>query len=52
MKTRYSVYCEELGGFEVNSYELTRKDALKMARELLDERKEEVTIVKLGVPNE
>ncbi len=48
MSDRYSVYCEEeLAGFEVNAYYLTQKKALKMAMDLLDEGKEQVTIVNM-----
>ena len=48
MSNRYSVYCEEeLGGFEVNAYVLTLKQALNMAQDLFLEGNTEVTIVKL-----
>lgn len=48
MKERYSVYCEEeMADLEVNSYYLTQKQALKIAKELLDEGKEEVVIVNM-----
>jgi hypothetical protein len=48
MSAIYSVYCEEeLAGFEVNAYYLTQEKALKMAMDLLDEGKEEVTIVNM-----
>jgi len=47
-KKIYSVYCEEeLPGFEVNAYYLSRKGAFKMASELFDEGKEQVTIVNM-----
>ena len=51
MSDRYSVYCEEeiAGGFEVNAYYLTQKKALKMAMDLLDEGKEEVSIVNMEI---
>jgi len=48
MSNRYSIFCEEeLAGFEVNAYYLTQEKALKMAMDLLDEGKEEVTIVNM-----
>jgi hypothetical protein len=48
MNNIYSVYCEEeLAGFEVNAYYLTQEKALKMAMDLLDEGKEQVTIVNM-----
>lgn len=50
MKTKsiYSIYCEdELPGFEVNAYYLTKSQALKMANELLNEGNKEVTIVNM-----
>jgi len=49
MNQTYSVFCEEeiAGGFEVNAYYLTQKKALKMAMDLLNEGKEEVTIVNM-----
>jgi hypothetical protein len=48
MNDRYSVYCEEeLAGFEVNAYYLTQEKALKMTMDLLDEGKEQVTIVNM-----
>jgi hypothetical protein len=53
MSDRYSVYCEEeMAGFEVNSYVLTLKGALKMTNELFLEGKTEVTIVNLGDDDE
>lgn len=48
MSDKYSVFCdEELAGFEVNAYYLTQEKALKMAMDLLDEGKKEVTIVNM-----
>jgi len=45
---RYSVYCEEeMADLEVNAYYLTQEKALKMAMDLLDEGKEQVTIVNM-----
>ena len=47
-KKVYSVYCEEeMVDMEVNAYYLTRKGAFKMASELFDEGKEQVTIVNM-----
>ena len=47
-KKIYSVYCEEeMADMEVNAYYLTRKGAFKMANELFDEGKEQVTIVNM-----
>jgi len=48
MNDRYSVYCEEeMADLEVNAYYLTQEKALKMAMDLLDEGKEQVTIVNM-----
>lgn len=48
MSDRYSVYCEEeMADLEVNAYYLTINQALKMAKELLNEGKEEVVIVNM-----
>jgi phosphopantothenate synthetase len=48
MNDRYSVYCEEeMADLEVNAYYLTINQALKMAKELLNEGKEEVVIVNM-----
>ena len=48
MSDRYSVYCEEeMADLEVNAYYLTINQALKMAKELLIEGKEEVVIVNM-----
>ena len=48
MSDRYSVYCEEeMADLEVNAYYLTQEKALKMAMDLLDEGKEQVTIVNM-----
>ena len=48
MSDYYSVYCEEeLQGMEINAYYLTQEKALKMAKELLNEGKEEVVIVNM-----
>jgi hypothetical protein len=47
-KKIYSVYCEEeMADMEVNAYYLSRKEAFKMASELFDEGKEQVTIVNM-----
>jgi hypothetical protein len=47
-KKIYSVYCEEeMADMEVNAYYLTRKGAFRMASELFDEGKEQVTIVNM-----
>ena len=47
-KKIYSVYCEEeMVDMEVNAYYLTRKGAFRMASELFDEGKEQVTIVNM-----
>jgi len=48
MNDRYSVYCEEeMADLEVNAYYLSQEKALKMAMDLLDEGKEQVTIVNM-----
>ena len=48
MNDRYSVYCEEeMADLEVNAYYLSRKGAFRMASELFDEGKEQVTIVNM-----
>ena len=47
-KKIYSVYCEEeMVDMEVNAYYLSRKGAFRMASELFDEGKEQVTIVNM-----
>jgi hypothetical protein len=47
-KKTYSVYCEEeMIDMEVNAYYLSRKGAFRMASELFDEGKEQVTIVNM-----
>lgn len=47
-KKVYSVYCEEeMVDMEINAYYLSRKGAFKMASELFDEGKEQVTIVNM-----
>ena len=47
-KKTYSVYCEEeMVDMEVNAYYLSRKGAFRMASELFDEGKEQVTIVNM-----
>jgi len=47
-KKIYSVYCEEeMADMEVNAYYLTQKEAFKMASELFNEGKEQVTIVNM-----
>lgn len=46
MSDRYSVYDDGFG-MEVNTYYLTRDEAIKMAGELLEEGAEEVTIVNM-----
>ena len=47
-KKVYSVYCEEeMVDMEVNAYYLSRKWAFRMASELFDEGKEQVTIVNM-----
>ena len=47
-KKIYSVYCEEeMADMEVNAYYLSRKGAFRMASELFDEGKEQVTIVNM-----
>ena len=47
-KKIYSVYCEEeMVDMEVNTYYLSRKGAFRMASELFDEGKEQVTIVNM-----
>jgi len=47
-KKTYSVYCEEeMVDMEVNAYYLSREGAFKMASELFDEGKEQVTIVNM-----
>ena len=47
-KKVYSVYCEEeMVDMEVNAYYLSRKGAFRMANELFDEGKEQVTIVNM-----
>ena len=47
-KKVYSVYCEEeMVDMEVNAYYLSRKGAFRMASELFDEGKEQVTIVNM-----
>ena len=44
-KKIYSVYCEEeMADMEVNAYYLSLKGAFRMASELFNEGKEEVTI--------
>jgi hypothetical protein len=47
-KKIYSVYCEEeMVDMEVNAYYLSRRGAFRMASELFDEGKEQVTIVNM-----